>query len=326
MRKSLLGFLLQAFVFTSSLPLTLYGAPTLSPVLSIEVNATVKDMVLDNNTLVIATDQGRVDVYDYEKQVFTQRIVLPDVKDFMGDLMPARVYSVDVLKGRFILLSDSGKGGYANVWLYENGTRTQLLSAKDKLSAIKVRFTNKNHILLGLLSNEALLFDLEKKKMIFSVQLSESKFSDFALSLDRSQAVFACESGILNIIDTSTGKELKVLQGQNVDNVYKVDFKNDFVSAAGNDRRAAIYDLGSNQGTYMSAAFLIYATALSPTAKRVAFPMDEANNIWIYETESKRQIALLKGQKSRLNTLIFKDEQTLFSASDDSTVNMWKIP
>ncbi|NOR56253.1 MAG: WD40 repeat domain-containing protein, partial [Sulfurovum sp.] len=290
------------------------------------INATVKDMVLDNNTLVIATDQGRVDVYDYEKQTLTQRIVLPDVKDFMGDLLPARVYSVDVLNGRFILLSDSGKGGYANVWLYEKGALTQLLSAKDKLSAIKVRFTNENHILLGLLSNEALLFDLEKKKMIFRVQLSASKFSDFALSLDRSQAVYSCESGILNIINTETGDVLNVLEGQNVDNVYKVDFKNDLVSAAGNDRRAALYDLASKQGTYIAAEFLIYATALSPTAKRVAFPMDEANNIWVFETKSKRQIALLKGQKSRLNTLIFKDEQTLFSASDDSTVHMWKIP
>ena len=53
--------------------------------------------------------------------------------------------------------------------------------------------------------------------------------------------------------------------------------------------------------------------------------MDEANNIWVFETENKRNIALLKGQKSRLNTLIFKDEKTLFSASDDSTVYMWKL-
>lgn len=78
---------------------------------------------------------------------------------------------------------------------------------------------------------------------------------------------------------------------------------------------------------FLLLSFSLYAVpTLSPSAKRVAFPMDEANNIWVFETENKRNIALLKGQKSRLNTLIFKDEKTLFSASDDSRVNMWKIP
>jgi len=53
--------------------------------------------------------------------------------------------------------------------------------------------------------------------------------------------------------------------------------------------------------------------------------MDEQNNIYIYNTRSKEQIALLKGQKSTLNAILFKDETRLFSASDDNTVMMWKI-
>jgi len=64
---------------------------------------------------------------------------------------------------------------------------------------------------------------------------------------------------------------------------------------------------------------------LSPSASKVAFAMDEKNNIHIYNTATKSKLAILKGQKSTLNVIIFKDEQRLFSASDDSTVMIWDL-
>jgi len=160
---------------------------------------------------------------------------------------------------------------------------------------------------------------------VYRVQLSESKFSDFALNEQRTQAVFACESGVLNVIDTQTGKVLKVLQGQNVDNVYKVDFKIGFVSAAGQDRRGALYEVNYEKGTYIQGDFLIYATSLSPLALRVAFAMDEENNISIYDVNTKSKIAILKGQKSTLNTILFQDDKRLFSSSDDDSIMLWKL-
>lgn len=310
----------------SIMTFVLYAVETVTPLLQIETNATVKDMILHNDTLLIATDNGQVQVYDYKKHLFVETLKLPHVKDFMGDTIPARVFSVDKMENRYSVLSDSGKGGYVDLWIIEDGKRTQLLSSIDKYAAIKARFITKDQILLGLLSNEAVLFDVVHKKELFRVQLSESKFSDFALNLDRSQAVYACESGILNVIDTSSGKVLKVLKGQNVDNVYKVDFKQGIVSASGQDRRAALYDVRSNKGTYIEGSFLIYATGLSPSAKRVAFALDEQNNITIFERVSQRKIVELQGQKSTPNTILFKNENVLFSSSDDSTVMMWKIP
>jgi len=316
MRQLLLFVVSLTYIFASSV---------VTPVEQIEVNGVVKDMVLRDNTLIIATDNGTVQVYDYEAKVFYKTISLPKVKDFTGDLVPVRVFSVDKQASRYVLLSDSGKGGYANLWLHENNASTQVLTHTDKIAAIKVRFISKEQVLLGLLSNEAVLFDIKNKKEVFRVQLSESKFSDFALNDDKSQAVFACESGVLNVIDTKTGKVLKVLKSVNVDNVYKVDFKKDIVSGAGQDRRGALYNVTTGTGTHIEGSFLIYATGLSPSAKRVAFAMDEQNNISIYNRTTKSKIAELQGQKSTLNTILFKDENTLFSSSDDSTVMMWKI-
>lgn len=301
------------------------SATVLTPVQEISVNGTTKDMVLSDKELIIGTDNGVLQVYDYEAKVFTYTIALPPVKDFVGEMTAPRVFSVDRMKDQYLLLSDSGKGGYTNLWIHENNATTQLLSHTDKIAAIKARFINEEQILLGLLSNEAVLFDIKSKKELFRVQLSESKFSDFSLNEKNSQAVFACESGVLNVIDTHTGKVLNELKSLNVDNVYKVDFKQGIISGAGQDRRGALYDVVMGTGEYIEGSFLIYATGLSPSAKKVAFAMDEMNYISIYKRSSKSKIAELQGQKSTLNTILFKDEETLFSSSDDSTILMWKL-
>ena len=47
--------------------------------------------------------------------------------------------------------------------------------------------------------------------------------------------------------------------------------------------------------------------------------------IFLYTMSTKTKIAELQGQKSTLNTIIFKDENTLFSSSDDETVMMWRL-
>jgi len=302
-----------------------FAVPVFTPIDTIEVNGTAKDMVLNGDTLVIATDMGHIEIHDIVTKKKIKEISLPDIKDFMGDMMPARVMSTDVLNSKYLLLSDSGKGGYANLFIHENNSTIQVIDHTAKKPVIKARFIDETHILLGYLGNEVALYDIESKKEVYKVQLSESKFSDFALNEDKSQVVFSCESGVLSVVEVKSGKVLHELQGQNVDNVYKVDFKSDTVSAAGQDRRGALYDVKSEKGRYIEGSFLIYGTALSPSAKKVAFAMDEKNNISIYKTSSKSKIALLKGQKSTLNVIIFKDENILFSASDDNSIMVWDL-
>lgn len=307
-------FTVSSFAFT-----------TFTPVGSIDINGTAKDMVLHGNKLTVATDMGHIEAYDAESREKIKEISIPDVVDFMGDIMPARVMSTDSIGEQYLLLSDSGKGGYSNLFIYKDGKLVQLLTHEDKKVVIKARFIDETHILFGYLGNEVSLFDTESKKERYKKQLSPSKFSDFTLNTEKSQAVFSCESGVLSVVDVQNGKVLVELQGQNVDNVYKVGFRAGKVSGAGQDRRGSLYDVKSKKGTYIEGDFLIYGTALSPSAQKVAFAMDEKNNISIYNTSSKSKIALLKGQKSTLNVIIFKDENVLFSASDDNTIMVWDL-
>ncbi|MCD6654459.1 MAG: hypothetical protein LT067_06835 [Sulfurovum sp.] len=296
-----------------------------TPIQQIKLNGTAKDIVLRGDRLFIGTEQGFLQVYDYTVQKFTYAIELPKIKDFVGDMVPPRVFSVDFSDGKYILLSDSGQGGFANMWMHENNTTTQLIGPKDKKALVKARLIDKEHIMLAYLSNEVALFNIKTKKELYRVQLSESKFSDFALNENKTLVVFSCESGVLNVIDVSSGKVLKELKGINLDNVYKVDFKNGIVSGAGQDRRGSLYNVETGRGDYIEGNFLIYATGLSPSASKVAFAMDEHNDISIYDVATKSKIALLQGQKSTLNTIIFKDEKTLFSTSEDNTVMMWEL-
>jgi len=314
----------KTLLFVTLLTLTGWSSPTFSPIANIEINGTAKDMVLRDDKLIIATDMGHIEIYNTKENNKSKEINIPNVTDFMGDEIPARVMSTDAIGHKYLLLSDSGKGGYSNLYLYDNNL-TQLLSAKNKVSIIKARFIDENHILLGFLSNEVALYDIKKREEYYRVQLSESKFSDFALNEDKSQVVFACESGVLSVVDVQTGKLLRELKGQNVDNVYKIDFKKGMVSGAGQDQRGSLYSADLGKGDYIKGTFLIYGTALSPSAKKVAFAMDEKNDISIYNTGTKSKIALLKGQKSTLNVIIFKDENIIYSASDDSTIMVWDL-
>ena len=296
-----------------------------TPIEQIKVNGAVKDMVLRDNKLCIGTDTGVMQVYDIKEKKFIKKIKLPKIKDFMGDMINTRVNSVDFLDGKYLLISDSGIGGYSNITIVENNITKQIISHEKHYPIIKARFIDKNHILLGLLSSEFILYDLLNNKIIYQVQISESKFSDFALNEDKSKVAVSNESGVIYIVDTKTGKILKELKGQNVDNVFKVAFRKNIVTGAGKDRRGSIYDINSGKGEYIQGKFFIYSTGLSPSAQRVAFAMDEENNIYIYNTFTKSLLAKLKGQKSVLNNIIFKDENTIFSSSDDDTIMKWEL-
>ena len=303
-----------------------YATQTLKPAKEIHIDGAAKDIVVRGDILYIGTDKGKMQAYDYKTDKFVDEVQFPNIKDFMGDTISTRVASLDCLDSRCVMVTDSGVGGYINLWLYENNTTTRLLTEKDKRSIIKVRFVDKDHLLFGYLSNEAALFDIKSKKEIYKVQLTESKFSDFALNNDKSRAAFGCESGEITVIDVKSGKIIKRLKGVNKDNVYKVDYKNAIVSGAGQDRRGSIYDITTGRGTAIEGKFLIYATGLSADAKEVAFAIDEENDIAIYNTNTKSKLFLLKGQKSTLNAILFIDKKTIVSASDDDTVMLWRLP
>jgi WD40 repeat protein len=282
------------------------------------------DIKIVNNLLYAGTDNGTLEVYDLTNDKIIDTITIKKIHDFMGDLMPPKIYSVDEINGKRLLLAE-GEHGSREVYINENNQTIKVITPDDKLTMNKAKFIDDKTLFLGLLSNEIILYDLKNKKQLYRKQLSQSKFSDFSLNEDKTKAVIACESGINYLVDIKSGDLIKELKGGNKDNVFKVSFRSGKISAAGQDRVCAVYDEKSGDVQTFNAPFLVYATGLSPDATYAAFAYGEDNEIAIFNLLTNSKAYMLKGQKSTLNSIVFYDNTTLFSGSDDQYIMKWSI-
>ncbi len=295
----------------------------LIPSLKINLKGIPQDLVLSEDNIIVANDEGVVENYNYKTKIIKQIISLEKIKDFTGDEAYPSIYSLDYLDGAYLVISDSGVNGFSNMWIYENSKIRNIINSLDKKVIIKAKFINKNEILLGFLGNEVSKLNIKTKKYDYLTKLRNSRLSDFALSSNKKRAVFSSESGIFDIVNIQNGKIIKTPKPIHVDNVFRVSYKKGIISGAGQDRRASIYNYEKDISYYFKAPFLVYNTSLSPSGKLVAFSMDENNNISIFNTKTKEKIAILKGA-SRIIKLEFKDEKTIVAISSKNII-IWEL-
>jgi len=304
---------------------TVHAAP-LKPVHRFETAAMVSDLELDGNILYVATQKGTVELFDLESKARVGQISLPNVVDFLGDAIAPKVFSVDRQDGWTLIVS-TGRGGYSDIYLEDAQKQLQKVidAEQDQLMVKEARFIAGGRLLLGLLSNELVLYDLAVKRAVYRVQASLSAFSDMALNETRTEAVTTDESGEVHRFDVQTGKETALLSGQNVDNVYMVDLKKGSVITAGQDRRCAVYGADGSR-YYLNSDFLIYAAALSPAARTGVFSSGIDNDLQLFDVGTGTPRALLHGHGATVTDLLFVGEERLLSAAEEKTVLLWEIP
>ena len=284
----------------------------------------VTDIVYKDKKLYSATDASCVDIFDVTTQKIIKKIKVSQIKDFMGDVIDSKIYSVDIIKNKILILSQA-QSGARRVHIYENDKLELIIPYTEKLFIAKAKFLDENRILLGLLSNEIISYDIKNKKEIYRISVSQSKFSNFALNEDKSEVIVADESGDLKIHSTKDSKLIKELNGENLDNVFQVDTKNGIIATAGQDRHVVIYNTKLNSVYHKKANFLIYSVGLSPSGKIVGYASDENNNVTLLNTSTKSKIGTYTGNKMTLTNILFINEKEFFSASDDKTINFYKI-
>ena len=91
------------------------------------------------------------------------------------------------------------------------------------------------------------------------------------------------------------------------------------------DKFGRIYDEKDGSHQSFKAPFLVYATGLSKDAKLAAFAVGLDNEIAVFDLEKNSQKFLLKGQKSTLNSIVFYDDETIYSGSDDKSIMKWEL-
>ena len=314
---------MRKIILTVFFVTSLFSA-TIMPTAKYKSSGAVVDIIIDDNKLYSATSAGIVDIFNIKTKKIIKQIKVPKIKDFMGEEVNAKVFSVDKLNKNILILSQAEQG-FRSVFIHNGSKIINIINASDALAIAKAKFLNKDTLMLAMLSNEIVSFDINTKKENWRMQASGAKFSDFVLNEDKSEIVVADESGDLKIINTKNGKIKKILKGQNLDNVFQVDYKNGIIITAGQDRRSVVYAVKFGSAYYKKANFLIYSAGLSPSGKLAAYASDENNNVTVFDTITQKVIGIYGGNRMTLTNIVFYGEKKFFVASDDRTINLYKI-
>lgn len=310
--------LLLSLVFCFSL----IFSQELKPTQTYLASGGVTSIVLKDSLLYISTDASKINIFETQTSKLKKSITIPKIKDFAGDSINTKIYSIDLINEKILFVSQ-GKKGFREIHEYKDEQLTKVISTKMKMSISKALYINENSIIFSTLSNQLFLYNLKEEKIIWEIQVSQSKFSDLQLNEEKTEAIIADESGSLSQINVKNEKISKIFTGLNVDNIFQVDIKNNTIITAGQDRRCGIYK--SSDAYYKKADFLIYSVGLSPSGKIAGYANNEENDITIFNTETKKELYILRGHKMTISNILFKNENELFSSSDSNEVYYWQL-
>lgn len=304
----------------------------LKPTYIYKASGAVTDIVASKDKIYVATQASVVDIFDLKTKKLITKIKIPQIKDFMGDTIDAKIYNVDIYKNK-VLLTAQGSKGFTKIYIYENKKITTIIDVEKKMNISKAKFINDNIIIFSLLGNEMYKYDYKNHKVIWKIDVKSkdatfnSKFSDFALNENKTLVVVADESGDLKLVDIKKAKVIAILDGQNLDNVFKVDFKNNKIITAGQDGRCVVYDMSNHSSYFLRKKrwFLIYGAALSHSGKYGAFSSDEKNNITIFNTNTKDTIYKLTNNLMTISSILFISENEIFVSTDSNKFNYYKM-
>ncbi|MGB5794057.1 WD40 repeat domain-containing protein [Poseidonibacter sp.] len=304
------------------LVINVFALEDLSPAKIFKATGTVQSMVFQEGKLYAGTDNGTVEVFDVDTQKRIEVIKIPDIKDFMGDTIAAKIYSIDLIKNKILIVSQ-GMKGYRNIFVYENKKLVKVIGIEQKLYIQKASFISSDLILFGLLSNQLGVYDMKKKQQNYLLQVSASSFSHFMISENKKLFATTDESGIVRVLNVENGQIVKQPKALNLDRVYQLDFKKGIILTAGQDRKAVVY--GKNKVYSLDFDFLLYACALSPNAKLGAVAYNEKNEILVWDIDTQKYLYNLSAQEATLTQILFIDENQIVVSSDSQTINYYKL-
>ncbi|WP_457600933.1 WD40 repeat domain-containing protein [Hydrogenivirga sp.] len=314
LRSALLLLLALAFV---AYPAELVG--------KIDAVHAITDMLYRKGVLYVATEQGEVKLYDLKSKRLLKSIKLPSIRDFMGNPIPPKVYSIDISpSGEKLLIVSEASGGFSELYLYEVGKGFEkLIDLGKNLIIKKGRFYTEDKAVLAFLSDELALFDLGKKEFIYRVQVGRSSLSDINLSDDRTKVAVSDEGGIVTLVSIEDGKVLRKFKGVNVDKLYKLDYRDSKILVGGRDRRVALYYTDRSTHRRFNSKFLVFSVAMSEDTRLGAYLYNEQNDVRVVELDTGREVDMLRGHSYPVSVILFLDG-LLLTGCDDGKIFVWR--
>jgi hypothetical protein len=301
--------------------LSLYAV--ISPSKIIKTDALISDMVVSDGKIYTATDGKGINVFDIDSFKKLDVIHVPDIT--MGGEKPSspKIYSVDHYKNSTVLVSESGNT-FRDVYLIRDGKTRKIIDNRRGLLIKKVRFLDLDHLLFGLSGDTIVLMDISKNTLVYQVQAGGGVFRDMVLSPSKNLVAIADEGGEITMLDVKRGTKVKTLRGINVDSINHIDYKQNTIISAGQDRRVGLYRAGGSY--FIETDFFVYAVGLSPSASIGVYTDGVENELQVFNTTTKANIARLQAGEVLLDTLIFLDEHQLIGSGEENKIYYWRIP
>ncbi|MDP1785079.1 MAG: hypothetical protein Q8K81_06605 [Sulfuricurvum sp.] len=298
-------------------------ASIIPPYAAIQTDGLVSDMVVREGKLYVSTDGGGVGIYDAQTRKKVSSILLPKVKIGSSKPFVPKIYSVDHYRNMTVMVSESGES-FRNVFLMKENKLVKIIDNSRGLLIKKVRFLDAGHVLFGLSGDTIVSMDISTNTLVYQVQAGGGVFQDMALSNSRGLVAVADESGEVAMINTKNGRKVKTLRGINLDNINRIDYRDNTILSAGQDRRVGVY---REKGSYfIETDFFVYAVGLSPSATRGVYTDGSENELQVFDVATRAKTARLKGGETLYDTLIFINEHQLIGAGEENKIYYWRIP
>lgn len=289
----------------------------------IKTDALISDMVVSEGKIYAATDGEGVNIFDLNSFKKLSTLHIPNIKKSTGESYSPKIFSVDHYKNSTVLVSESGSD-FRNVYLVRDGKTVKIIDNGRGLLIRKIRFVDENRLILGLSGDTVVLMDIAKNTLVYQIQAGGGVFRDLALSPSKSLVAVADESGEITMLDVKSGRHVKTLRGINVDNINRIDYKQNIILSAGQDRRVGVYRAGESY--FIETEFFVYAVGLSPSAMRGVYTDGTENELQVFDTATKAKTSRLRGGEVIFDTLIFLDEHRLIGAGEENKIYYWRIP
>ncbi len=118
-------------LFTLIFSFSLLFSSQLKPTHTFLASAGVTDLVLKDNLLYVATAKSTVDIFNIQTTELINTIKTPQIKDFVGDIIDSKIYSVDVLKDRILIVAQ-GEKGFRTIYEYKDEKLNPIITIDKK--------------------------------------------------------------------------------------------------------------------------------------------------------------------------------------------------
>ena len=308
-----------------SILIVFYSIHALAQKKIIHAGGDINDFVVDNNTLIACTQTGTIETYNLSTYKLVSRISFPKIKDFAGDLIDAEVFKIVKINSAVYAIVH-GEGGFNDIYRVTGKKKEKLLTGKQLGSvAMSIGCGYDNKLIISLLSNEIIKYQLKEKKIEYRKQISNYAFSDMTFSEDKKFVFTSDESGEVHKVDLKTGLVVKTYKGQNVDNVISIDYASGIIVCGGKDRRFSVYNTKTGTAFHKTTNSFITAVGINKSGKIASWYDDATNNLIVYNISSKSEIKILSGHESMVTKILFTSDTQLISCGNDQQIIIWNL-